>query len=277
MGTEIDTLELVAIRNQGFDEYWLQEYIWNNPSCLGLGDLEPVAKEKRQSSGGRLDLLLKGSDEELYEVEIMLGATDESHIVRTIEYWDIEKKKRPKRQHTAVLVAERINSRFYNVINLLSHSVPIIGIQANLYITKDNVSLVFTKIIDSFEEPELDGDNGPIIGSEYIQKQFPETLGVIHAIEGIAKEESRDCKVNYLTRGASVFLNGTRKIMIRKRAKKQSSIAYSIPDEVRSKTEEILDLSSIQYDYKYGKIRIWLDLDSLKANIDIHRKIINML
>ena len=27
-----------------------------------------------------------------YEVEIQLGRVDESHIIRTIEYWDIEKK-----------------------------------------------------------------------------------------------------------------------------------------------------------------------------------------
>ena len=26
----------------------------------------------------------------MYEKEIQLGATDESHIIRTVEYWDIE-------------------------------------------------------------------------------------------------------------------------------------------------------------------------------------------
>jgi len=40
-----------------------------------------------------------------YEVEIQLGATDESHIIRTIEYWDIERKRYPQYEHTAVIVA----------------------------------------------------------------------------------------------------------------------------------------------------------------------------
>ncbi len=38
---------------------------------------------------GRLDLLLQDANQRRYEVEIQLGATDESHIIRTIEYWDI--------------------------------------------------------------------------------------------------------------------------------------------------------------------------------------------
>ena len=29
----------LTIRECGFDEYWLQEQIFNNPNCLGLGEL----------------------------------------------------------------------------------------------------------------------------------------------------------------------------------------------------------------------------------------------
>jgi len=42
----------------------------------------------------------------MYEVEVMLGETDPSHIIRSIEYWDNEKRKYPQRQHFAVLIAE---------------------------------------------------------------------------------------------------------------------------------------------------------------------------
>jgi hypothetical protein len=52
----------------------------------------------------------------MYEVEIMLGSTDESHIIRTIEYWDIEKRRFPSKDHKAVIVAEDITNRFFNVI-----------------------------------------------------------------------------------------------------------------------------------------------------------------
>jgi hypothetical protein len=47
-----------------------------------------------QPHAGRLDLLLEDEDQERrYEVEIQLGPTDEAHIIRTIEYWDIEWKR----------------------------------------------------------------------------------------------------------------------------------------------------------------------------------------
>src|SRR3990167_7855246 len=144
---EISIATAISIREAGFDEYWIRDQIYDNPTCLGLGDLEPVSKERIQSSGGRLDILLKNpEDDSMYEVEIMLGETDETHIIRTIEYWDNEKRRWPQRQHYAVLVAESITRRFFNVIQLLGQSVPIIAIQANLIEAKGNKILSFTKV-----------------------------------------------------------------------------------------------------------------------------------
>ena len=49
-------------------------------------------KERIQPRAGRLDLLLQDPESKRrYEVEIQLGSTDEAHIIRTIEYWDLEK------------------------------------------------------------------------------------------------------------------------------------------------------------------------------------------
>ena len=120
-------------RECGFDEVWLQDQIAENPSCLQLGELELVSRERQQAGGGRLDILLKNpEDDSMYEVEVMLGETDEKHIIHTIEYWDREKRKWPQRQHFAVLVAETVTSRFFNVIQLLSHCIPVIAVQANI-------------------------------------------------------------------------------------------------------------------------------------------------
>ena len=44
-----------------------------------------------------LDILLKDpQDDTMFEVEVMLGETDETHIIRTIEYWDNEKRRWPQ-------------------------------------------------------------------------------------------------------------------------------------------------------------------------------------
>jgi hypothetical protein len=274
---EIHTLDLISIRDYGLDEYWLQDYICNNPACLGLGDLEVVSKEKKQSSGGRLDILMKGSDDELYEIEVMLGETDETHIIRTIEYWDIEKKKRPKRQHTAVLIAEKINTRFYNVINLLSHSVPIIGIQANLYRLGENVSMIFTKIIDSFEEPEIEEESGSTHGLDYLKEKYPETGQVIELLTPVVVSSGKDNRINYRKNGATIFIAGTKRIVVNRRGNKQASVQYKVSDEDRTSVEELLDANSISYDYKSGYVRIWLNPSILKSTIDIHKQIIDKL
>jgi hypothetical protein len=75
--------------------------------------------------------LLRDEENEMYyEVEVMLGELDASHIIRTIEYWDIERQRRPSFTHHAVIVAEHITSRFFNVLRLLNRAVPMIAVQA---------------------------------------------------------------------------------------------------------------------------------------------------
>ena len=80
--------------HQVLDERWVHEVIAKDPEILGIGDVFVRDREKIQLSGGRLDMLLEDNDGDgRYEVEIQLGATDPSHIIRTIEYWDIERKR----------------------------------------------------------------------------------------------------------------------------------------------------------------------------------------
>lgn len=82
-------------RSETLDEKWVQDQIAQDPAILGLGELTLKDKERIQPSAGRLDLLLQDLETlQRYEVEVRLGATDETHIIRTIEYWDIDKRSR---------------------------------------------------------------------------------------------------------------------------------------------------------------------------------------
>ncbi len=142
-------LERISLKgNSQIKEDIIQNFIFNNPSVLGLGDLTPLTREKIQPAGGRLDILLGDDDGARYEVEIQLGATDPSHIIRTIEYWDTERKRYPNYDHCAVIVAEEITSRFMNVISLFNGHIPLIAIQVAAYKVGDQISLVFTKVLD---------------------------------------------------------------------------------------------------------------------------------
>ena len=147
--SRIVKLDRVSLKNNpSITEDMIQSFIFDDPSVLGLGDLTPVQREKIQPSGGRLDLLLADDSGSRYEVEIQLGATDPSHIIRTIEYWDTERKRYPQYDHCAVIVAEEITGRFMNVISLFNGAIPLIALQVSAYRMGDEISLAFTKVLD---------------------------------------------------------------------------------------------------------------------------------
>jgi hypothetical protein len=153
-------LESVSLKHSDtLNEKWVQAQIAEDPSILGLGDLVLKDKERMQQGAGRLDLLLQDPETlKRYEVEIQLGATDESHIIRTIEYWDIERKRYPQYEHAAVIVAEEITSRFLNVIQLFNGSIPLIALKLTAYKIGDAHALTFVKVLDEITYGLVDED-----------------------------------------------------------------------------------------------------------------------
>ena len=189
---DLITAKVCSLRECGKNEFWLRDKIYDDPTILGLGNLQAVTKEKAQPQGGRLDLLLKNpEDDSMYEVEIQLGQTDESHIIRTIEYWESEKRRWPRRSHTAVLIAESITTRFFNVVNLISQAVPIIGIQVNVVKVGDVQGLHFTKIIDSYEEPEEEEKGQQTYDEPHWIEQYPGALDCVPMVQGGSRKTIR--------------------------------------------------------------------------------------
>ena len=146
-------------RSPTMTERWVQDQIADEPSILGLGDLILKDRERSQPNAGRLDLLLQDPESlKRYEVEIQLGATDESHIIRTIEYWDIERKRYPQYEHAAVIVAEEITGRFLNVIQLFNGFIPLIALKMTAYEVNGAHALTFVKVLDEFTLGLVDDD-----------------------------------------------------------------------------------------------------------------------
>ena len=136
----------VSLKDAGVTETWLEKQIENEPTMLRLGDVAVIERQRRQEKAGRLDLLLEDdSGRKRYEVELMLGPADESHLIRTVEYWDIERRKWPGYEHCAVLIAEDVASRFLNIISLFSGTVPFVAIQVNGLTVEGKFVLNFVK------------------------------------------------------------------------------------------------------------------------------------
>ncbi len=199
MGMALKKMKEVQLRAAGLDEKWLQDRIAEDPSILGLGDLEVIRREKNQPAGGRIDFLMYNRDDNIrYVVEIMLGALDESHIIRTIEYWDIERQRYSSIDHRAVIVAEEITSRFFNVIRLLNRAVPMIALQLAAFELDGGVGLHFVKVLDVYEEAEIEGPPPEATDRRYWEaKSGPESLAVADKVIEMIKSLGSEPKVAY--------------------------------------------------------------------------------
>ena len=256
-------------------ETWIQQQIADDPSLLGLGDLIMKDKERMQPRAGRLDLLLQDAESKRrYEVEIQLGKTDEAHIIRTIEYWDIERKRYPQYEHCAVIIAEDITSRFLNIISLFNGNVPLIAIQMNALKFGDDVALIFTKVLDELPLGlvEEDEEVSEVTDREYwLKRGSAETVKMADEILLLIKGFAEGFELKY-----NKFYVGLAKdkqpnnFTIFKPRKKDLNIEIKLPasDEIQAMIDKA-GLDDMGYDGKWGRYRIRLPKDELKSKKEV--------
>lgn len=219
-------------KHQALNEAWLHDRIADNPTILGLGDLRVLDRERRLSGGGRLDMLLLDEESNRrFEVEIMLGATDPSHIIRAIEYWDIERRRYPGYEHVAVLIAEDITARFLNVISLMSGSIPLIAMQLDALRVRDELLLNFVQVLDQTELRVDDTDFDT--GGEQVDRQFwesrvgAELMSLCDEILSIANQSTqRPQQLNYMKRYIGLRSNGVVKNFVSMSPKRTKGIVH---------------------------------------------------
>ena len=277
-------LKTVSIKNHpGLNERWLQDIIFKDPSILGLGDVLVKDKEVIHPGAGRLDLLLQDVDGNgRYEVEIQLGATDESHLIRTIEYWDIERKKYPQYEHTAVIVAENITSRFFNVIGLFNGVIPLMAIQvAAVETAPGTVGLQFIKVMDTVELGYIDEDIEPTDRNYWetvkgMKKTVRLADGVLKLARGLASETVFE--LNYNKHYIGFRVDGhPRNFAIMKPQKKGMRFEVKIArDEEVDRIIEAAELDFMGYDKHYKAYIIRLSEEDMDKKKDEIRRLLKM-
>jgi predicted transport protein len=261
------------------NELWIQGLIAEDPSILGLGDLVLKDKERIQPKAGRLDLLLQDAEtKRRYEVEVQLGKTDESHIIRTIEYWDIERKRYPQYDHCAVIIAEDITSRFLNVINLFNGNIPLIAIQMNALKMNDIMTLSFTTVLDElvFGLDEEDGELEVTNRAYWEDKGTIKTVSMVDQLFETIKtfDSGYDLKYNKFYIGLT--LNGRPNNFALFKPKKKFLI-FELrlnPSEELKKEVEDCGLDDMGYIKKWNIYRIRLVETDLKKNEEIITKLL---
>ncbi len=257
------------------NEKWVQEVIANDPSIIGLGDLILKDKERIQPLAGRLDLLLQNEDAtKRYEVEIQLGKTDESHIIRTIEYWDIERKRFPQYEHCAVIIAEDITSRFLNVISLFNGAIPLIAIQMNAIRVGDSTSLIFTTVLNQLTLGLVDEDEevAEVTDRTYWEQMrgTKQTVSMADDVLELIKTLSPSFELKYNKFYIGLADNGQpNNFVIFRPQRNIMRFEIRIPKsaEIENKIESV-GLDMLDYDDRWGRYRIKLNKEDIKKNKD---------
>ena len=244
-------------------EKWLQDEIIKDPSILGLGDVIVRSQERTQPKGGRLDLLLEDPESDIrYEVELQLGVVDESHIIRTIEYWDFERKRYPQYDHIAVIVAEEITSRFFNVIGLFNGYIPLIAIQLNALEVNGFLTLNSTRVLDIQTLGTEEEDSPALVKdrSYWETKSTKQVLSIVDHIIEVAREIDPRLVARYNKHYVGLGIDGLANNFISfKPRKKHLRLQIKIP--LSDETNEVLENSNLQlldYDkrWRYYQIQI---------------------
>lgn len=272
MEFEIVKPEVISLKKHPLiTEKWLQDKLEEDPSILGLGDLTVYKRERKQSSGGRIDLLLLDAETQtMYETEVMLGTLDESHIIRAIEYWDIERRRFLSKDHVAVIVAEEITNRFFNVISLLNRTIPIIAIQLATLKVDNKIILNFTRVLDIYEEPEEEETEASEEAdrSYWESKATQKSLAVfdqtIKSLDGLGLKP----RITY-NRGHIAIGNSRRNFAWFHPRRKEAycHIDIRVGEDNVDKIKELLDTSGLAFNKKKR-----IDLFSVQLRLDDFKK-----
>lgn len=260
-------------------EKWIQERVAEDPSILGLGDLILKDQERVQPRAGRLDLLLQDPEtKRRYEVELQLGKTDESHIVRTIEYWDIERKRYPQYDHCAVIIAEDITARFLNVISLFNNNIPLIAIKLEAHKYDDKVALGFTTVLDEQSLGLVDEDEeiqSPTDRAYWTKRGSEQTVKLADETLEMIKDFVKDVEFKYTKFYIGIAENGQpNNFTVFRPRKNDLNIEIKLPysDEIQKKIDAS-GLDDMGYQKRWGVYRFRLSKEDVKKQENVLKEL----
>lgn len=121
------------LKNLGYDERWLHNWLTEEPARLGLGEVDVLAQELNQRGGGYLDILAR-QDKTYFSIEVQLGEVDASHALRVFDYWARnQEQERFDGKHVAVLIAESARGRFRRALEAMAEYLPLIVMELRVW------------------------------------------------------------------------------------------------------------------------------------------------
>ena len=180
--------------------------------------------------------------------------------MRTIEYWDIERRRYPHYDHTAVIVAEDITSRFLNVISLFNGFIPLIAIQLSGVEVNGAFTLIATRVLDVLPLGTDEEEEDEVVGrASWEQKYSSEVLSLLDDVANMIKEVAPgiDPKYNKRHIGLAAPSGSARNFVLFQPRKKHLLVRFRMAqDDALSSQLDDSELDYIGYDNKRGRYQV---------------------
>jgi hypothetical protein len=115
-----------TVSELGKDEAWLQGWLKEQPSRMGLGELE-VTDGAADDEDDRS--FVATDDQRCLSVDVRLGEMDASHGFQLLDNWARNRVRHPDKTHVAVLVTERTGERYRATLQTLSEHLPLVVVE----------------------------------------------------------------------------------------------------------------------------------------------------
>ena len=204
-------------------------------------------------------MLMQDDSNTRYVVELQLGKTDETHIIRTIEYWDNERKRYPNYKYVAVIIAEEITNRFFNVISLFNGVIPIIAIQLKAIRINDDFGLFFTTVLD-VATPDDDDEEIvlPTSRQDWASRSSSESLRLTDALFSRIESFAPNLSLNYNKYYIGLKQSGVANNFVEFEPKKKPNVIVKVKLRKNQEADERIaesNLDELSYDKQWNQYR----------------------
>lgn len=130
-----------TVADLGEDEAWLQGWLKEQPTRLGLGDLKVADGEPVQDDDGN-PAFLASDDDHYFCVDVRLGELEASHGFGVLHNWARNRVRHPDKDHVAVLVTESTGERYRTTLEALTEHLPLVVVELHVWRGQDEAIIV---------------------------------------------------------------------------------------------------------------------------------------
>jgi hypothetical protein len=130
-----------TVADLGKDGSWLKDWLAEEPSRLGIGELRILDGEPVQDEEGN-PAFLAADATRYFSVNVKLGELDASHGFHVLDSWARNRVRHPDKTHVAVLVIETLGERYETALKALSEHLPLVVVELQAWRGKTEILVV---------------------------------------------------------------------------------------------------------------------------------------